>query len=221
MKLNPIKELLAAKTSVAWLCLFEREILFASMIGIVMASLVQRVQAAEEPRSLTEDAAILCRAGGAKWKTDVLKLKVRDGKEVEQLLIIEFAPGAQKDQAKPIHAKAKLALATPPVGIFKVNSSLGDASFRDVRLQERNGIRTMTITRAPDTLARVTEKTQAKLDRYWSVSFPYELKGDQLTLKNVPKDRLVNWGVTEFIAPRRRSHFVLPNRVPKSDLVVL
>ena len=119
---------------------------------------------------------------------------------------MEFAPNKSTDGPNPPHAKAKLSLATPPEGPLKATSSLGTSEFRDVRLTEKDGLRTITITRAIETIPRPDEKTQRILDTYWSVSFTYELADDRLVLKGFPKDA-IDWGVTTFTAPSNEITF--------------
>jgi hypothetical protein len=164
------------------------------------------VEGAEVHQSLLKDAAALASTKGSQWKSEVLKLKMSNGSTIEEMVVMEFAPVAPGDQPNPPHAKVKLSLATSPDGPLKANSSIGDASFRDVRLQETNGRRTITFTRALDTISNPTKKTQQRLDRVWSVSFGYELKNDHLILKGFPKDA-VTWGVTSFVAPENEITF--------------
>jgi hypothetical protein len=98
---------------------------------------------------------------------------------------------------------------TVPKGTFPVqaNSSLGDGSFRNVRLQEKEGFRTMTISSAK-LEADDSQKTQRDIERYkklggyWVITFPYELKNNTLTLKGFPTTNAVGWGVTEFTVPQ-------------------
>jgi hypothetical protein len=104
-------------------------------------------------------------------------------------------------------AKAKLSTASLPQGPFQVKSSLGDGSFRNVRLQEKDGGRTMTFSSAqlergdPQKTQRDIERYK-KLGGYWAITFPYELKSNELTLKGFPITNAVGWGVAEFTVPQ-------------------
>lgn len=88
-----------------------------------------------------------------------------------------------------------------PEGPFSANSSLGDGSFRDVRLQDKDGARTITITRSLESVGRVGKNTQRNLDRS-AISFTYELKDGTLTLKGFPEGPTI-WGVTTFTVLQR------------------
>jgi hypothetical protein len=91
--------------------------------------------------------------------------------------------------------------------IAEASTSFGDGSFRDVLLRETNGVRTITITRAVPANDPKPAKTQRIHDRYYSVSFRYELKNNVLTLKGFPTTKKVDWGVSEFIVPREEIKF--------------
>src|SRR5678815_4548043 len=125
---------------------------------------------AEAQQSLADDAAALSTKGI--WQSEVLKIKLRDGTVTEQRLVIEFGASARAGQSNAPDAKAKLSTVTLPEGSSFANasSSLGDVNFRDVRLRETNGVRTITITRALETIDHPTKKTQRILERFYSVS---------------------------------------------------
>ena len=166
------------------------------------ATILTSIASAEQ--SLAADAAVLTTKPG-KWRSELVKVKVRDGTTQGRLLDIEFRPGARAAQSDAPDAQAKLFISTPTTGIPHVaesSSSLGDGSFRDVRLQESKGVRTITFRRALPANDPKPAKRARIFDRYWSVSFRYELKDNVLTLKGFPTTDKVNWGVTEFIVPK-------------------
>ncbi|HKX62859.1 MAG TPA: hypothetical protein VJS65_13460 [Verrucomicrobiae bacterium] len=159
--------------------------------------------------SLADDAAMLASASG-KWQSDVVKMTVRDGTVNDRILGIEFVSGALTGQSNAPDARAKLFTSSLSKGIPDVaeaSTSLGDGSFRDVRLQESNGVRTITITRTVDPNDPNPAKRQRIYDRFYSVSFRYELKNNVLTLKGFPGTNKVNWGVSEFIVPHEEITF--------------
>jgi len=158
---------------------------------------------AEPSRSLADDATALANQGT--WQSDVLKLKLRDGGSGLRALVIEFAPSAQVGETNAPDAKAKLSTATVPNGpsFAQASSSFGDANFRDVRLRETNGVRTITFTRASD---KTDTKQIRRIRERYSVSFAYELKNNVLTLKGFPTNA-VTWGVSEFTVPNREITF--------------
>jgi hypothetical protein len=165
--------------------------------------------AAAPPQSLAADAATLASAPG-KWQSEVLKITTREGTVYEQILGIEFGPIAHAGQSNAPDAQAKLFTASPTRGIphiAEASTSIGNGSFRDVRLRESNGVRIITITRAVDPEDSHPAKTQRIYDRYWSVSFNYELKNNVLTLKGFPTTNKVNWGVSEFMVPQEEIKF--------------
>ncbi len=192
----------------------------AALLALVAAVITWRIfvahppQRAEAQRTLAGDAAVFASSRG-NWQSDVLKLKMRDGSVVEEILVIEFGPSAHAGQSNGPIAQAKLYLATPTQGIKGVaesSSTLGDGSFRNVRLQEKDGVRSMTIT--SDKLEKGDpKKTQREIERYkklggyWAITFPYELKNNRLTLKSFPTTNKVGWGVTEFIVPQAEITF--------------
>ena len=96
----------------------------------------------------------------------------------------------------------------PAEGPFKVSVSIGNSDFSDVRLTEKDGLRTLKITQALETVDHPTEATGRILNDYRSMSFGYELTADTLTLKSFPADE-VTWGSTGFIAPTRDIVFKL------------
>jgi hypothetical protein len=145
-----------------------------------------------------------------KWQSEVLKITTREGTVYDQILGIEFGPFARAGQSNAPDAQAKLFTSSPTRGIPHVaeaSTSFGNANFRDVRLRESNGVRIITITRAVDPEDPHPAKTQRIYDRYWSVSFPYELKNNVLTLKGFPTTNKVNWGVSEFMVPQGEIKF--------------
>ena len=114
---------------------------------------------------------------------------------------MEFAPLAADKRTETRHAQVKLQLATLPEGPRAENSTLGDDSYRDVRLQEKDGARTITITRSLESVGRVGKNTQRNLDKF-AISFTYELKDGKLTLTGFPEGP-TTWGVTTFTIPQR------------------
>lgn len=159
--------------------------------------------------SLAADAGTLTAPPG-KWQSEVLKITTRDGNVQEQVLVIEFAPVSGIGQSNAPDAQAKLLLSSPLIdfkGIAKASVDLGNANFRDVRLRETNGVRTITITRAVDASERDPAKTQRIYERFYSVSLRYELKNQVLTLKGFPTTNKVSWGVSEFIVPQEEIRF--------------
>jgi hypothetical protein len=167
---------------------------------------------APAPRqSLAADAVMLV-SGSGKWTSEAVKITGRDGAVFDQILGIEFGPGPGAGQSNAPDAQAKLFTSSPTRGIphlAEVNTSLGNGSFRDVRLQESNGVRTITITRAVDANDRNPAKTQRIYNRFWSVSFRYELENNVLKLKGFPTTNKVSWGVSEFIVPTEEITFKL------------
>jgi hypothetical protein len=75
-------------------------------------------------------------------------------------------------------------------GVAEASVATGDGSFRNVRLHEENGVRTMTISSAKLEVDD-PNKTQRELDRYkklggyWVITFPYELRNNILSLKRL------------------------------------
>jgi hypothetical protein len=164
---------------------------------------------AAAPQSLAADAALLA-SGGGKWRSEVVKITGRGGAVHDEMLEIQFIPSASAGQSNAPDAQAKLFTTSPSKGIphlAEASASFGDGSFRDVRLRETNGVRTMTITRAVPGDDRNPAKTQRIYDRFWSVSFRYELKKNVLTLKGFPTTNKVSWGVSEFMVPQAQIKF--------------
>jgi hypothetical protein len=126
-----------------------------------------------------------------------VKTTGRDGPASDRILGIEFAPSARAGQSNAPDAQAKLFTSSPTKGIehlAEVSTSFGDGSFRDVRLREEDGVRTITITRGVDANDRNPAKRQRIYDRFYSVSFRYELKDNVLTLKGFPTTNKMDWG---------------------------
>jgi len=160
-------------------------------------------------QSLAADAAMLTAKPG-KWQSDVLKITVRGGTIHDDILGIEFNPTARSGESNAPDAQAKLFISSPTKGIphiAEASVAFGDGSFRDVRLRESNGVRTITFTRAVDAKDPNPAKRQRIYDRYYSVSFRYELKNGVLTLKDFPTTDKVAWGVFEFIVPKEEITF--------------
>jgi len=189
----------------------------AVLLTLIAVVIFWRVFRARSPQgtavattqSLAADAARLSAPPG-KWQSEVVKIKVRDGTIHDEILEIEFGASASHGQSNAPDAQAKLYTSSLTKGIphiAQASTSFGDANFRDVRLQETNGGRTITITRAVDEQDSHPARTQRIYDRYYSVSFRYELKNNVLTLKGFPTTNKVNWGVSEFIVPRQEITF--------------
>ncbi len=156
---------------------------------------------AELSPSLAADAATLGRQKTT-WRSDVIEIGLKDGSRDQRILVIEFSPFAGETRDDPPHASAKLSLATPSHGVkgATASSSLGDGTYRDVRLQEKDGVRTIRFVRALETVSKPGPKAQERLNKVWSSSFNYELKKDVLVLKGFSNE-LTTWGVVQFIAP--------------------
>ena len=185
--------------------------LLVLMVAVLvwLGARVSQSAAIAAPQSLAADAAVLASAPG-KWQSEVVKLTLRDGKGYDRILGIEFAPASRAGQSNAPDAQAKLYDSSLPQGIkglAEVSISSGNGSFRDVRLRETNGVRTITITRAVPVDDRNPAKTQRIYDRYYSVSFRYELKNKVLTLKGFPTTNKVDWGVSEFVVPQEEVRF--------------
>lgn len=162
-------------------------------------------------QSLAADAAMLATSPG-KWRSKVMKLTVRDGKVQERILEMQFIASSRSGQSNAPDAQAKLFTASRPQGIphlMEGSSSFGDGSFQDVRLRETNGVRTITITRALDPNDPNPARTLRRYERFYSVSFRYELNDDVLTLKGFPTTTNVSWGVSTFIVPTEEIEFKL------------
>jgi hypothetical protein len=176
--------------------------LFLALIPLLLPSLLHGADAAS---SLMQDAKMISTAKGASWKSDVLDLQLANGSHDQRILVMQFAPIAEDDQSDPPNAKVKLALASVPAGPFNASGSLGDGSFRNVHLKEKDGIRTITIIRALETIERPGKNTQRNFERS-ALSFTYELKGDTLTLKGFPTGPTM-WGPTGFTTKVREISF--------------
>jgi len=180
----------------------------ALLLLFVAAVILWRVLSARAPRSsavpatqsLAADAAMLAASPG-KWQSEVVKITTRDGSVNDRILGIEFGPTPRNGETNAPDAQARLSTSSLTAGIphiAEVSSSLGDGRFRDVRLRETNGVRTITFTRAVDEDDRNPAKTQRIYDRFYSASFRYELKNHVLTLKGFITTNKVKWGVSEF-----------------------
>ncbi len=166
----------------------------------VLSPRAPRSAAAPATQSLAADAEMLAASPG-KWQSEVVKITTRDGSVNDRILQIEFGRSERSGQTNAPDAQARLSTSSLTKGIphiAEVSSSLGDGRFRDVRLRETNGVRTITFTRAVDEDDRNPVKTQRIYDRFYSVSFPYELKNNVLTLKGFPTTNKLKWGVSEF-----------------------
>ena len=164
---------------------------------------------AEAPPPLAADAAALVGRQKTTWKSAVIELGLEDGSRAKRILVVEFSPFAGETRDDPPHASAKLSLATPPggvKGIATASSSLGDGSYRDVRLQEKDGARTISFVRALETISKPGPKAQERMKKVWSSTFHYELKKGVLVLKDFSKEG-TTWGVVRFTAPEREITF--------------
>ena len=167
---------------------------------------VQNAAVLNSPEAgLVQDAAALTSATSLTWKSDALELQFRDGSRGQRVLVMEFAPLEAEKWTDRRQAQVKLHLATPPEGLRAENSTLGDDSYRDVRLQENGGVRTITITRSLESVGRVGKNTQRNLDKF-AISFTYVLKDGKLTLTGFPEGP-TTWGVTSFTVPEREIAF--------------
>jgi tRNA A-37 threonylcarbamoyl transferase component Bud32 len=151
--------------------------------------------------TLKQDATKL--AGGKVWQSDLVNLKSRDGVPIpNQRLVMEFA-AANSDKHD---ARVKLALMSSitvsAVLPLSASSTLGDADYRDVRLSEKDGVRTMKIVRSLDTVDRPKARTAAILDKHFSTLVRYELREDRLILLDLPVDRPLDWGDSTFVMPQ-------------------
>jgi len=155
--------------------------------------------------SFAEQAKLLADSAGKQWRSDVLEVKLADDTVGLRILVLEFAP-AGKD--RPDEVKVKLSLATPIEGNAGTSSSsiVSTGGFRDVRLEEKDGARTITITRSIDTVEKPNKNTQRVLDRS-AITFEYELKGDSLTFKGFSKDKPTAWGQLGFTVPNTEITF--------------
>ena len=164
---------------------------------------------AEASPTLTQDAATLSSSNGTSWRSGILDLQFKDGSHAEEILVVEFAPFAGGIRTNPPHASARVSLTAPPKGvkgIVEVSASVGESAPSDVRLQEKDGVRTITFTRAIEAIEHPKPKTQRILDQNYSTSFTYELRGDTLILKGFSKDG-TKWGSLLFTAPEREITF--------------
>jgi hypothetical protein len=166
---------------------------FLALIPLLLPSLLHGADAAS---SLMQDAKMISTAKGASWKSDVLDLQLANGSHDQRILVMQFAPVAEDDQSNPPNVKVKLALASVPTGPFNASGSLGDGSFRNVHFKEKDGVRSITIIRALETIERPGKNTQRNFERS-ALTFTYELEGDTLTLKGFPTGP-TTWGPTGF-----------------------
>jgi hypothetical protein len=159
--------------------------------------------------TLAQDAAMLASTKGKTWKSGVLDLRRANGHQFQSILILEFAPFAG-NRENPPDASVIVSSASPTVkdGPVEVSVGIGDADFKDLRLDEKDGTRRIKITQAIETVDHPTKKTGRILNDYRSMSFDYDLTADTLTLKGFPADE-VTWGSTGFIAPTRDIVFKL------------
>ena len=181
----------------------------AVVIWLVFKARPSQSAATAAPQSLAADAAVLA-STSRKWQSEVVKLTLRDGKGYDRILGMEFTPALRSGQSNAPDAQAKLFTSSPAKGIphiLEASHSLGDGSFQDVRLHETNGVRTITITRAVPGDDPNPAKTQRIHDRFYSVSFRYELKNNVLTLKGFPTTNKATWGVSEFMIPQEEIKF--------------
>jgi hypothetical protein len=179
--------------------------LWKILLGLTTLLIAKPLHGAEAGSSLVQDAKTIATANGASWKSEVLDLQLKDGSHDKRILVMQFAPIAKDDESNPPNVKVKLALATVPSGPFNVNSSLGDGSFQNVHFKEKDGIRTITIVRALETIERPGKNTQRNFERS-ALTFAYELKGETLTLKGFPTGP-TTWGPTGFTTGVREIGF--------------
>ena len=161
----------------------------------------------QEGATLAQQAAQLAATKGKAWKSEVLELRRANGAQYKSILILEFAPFAGFRENPP-DASVKVSGASPAEGPFKVSVGIADPDFRDVRLKEKDGVRTIKITQAIETVDKPTKKTERILNDYRSMSFSYLLTPDTLTLQGFPTDE-ITWGSMGFIAPTRDIVFKL------------
>ena len=162
------------------------------------------LHSAEPPQSLAQDAARLSSGKGTTFESAVLDVQFKNGSHSKQVLVMEFSPLPPDAPANPNppDATVKLLLASPKQGVkgvAEVSVSVG-VSNRDVRLQEKDGVRTITMTRSPATIDHPNAKTERILATFYSCSFGYVLNGDTLTLKGFSKEG-TKWGNLEFTVP--------------------
>lgn len=184
-------------------------VLGAAFVWLVFRARHPQSAALAVPQSLAADAVMLASAPG-KWQSEAVKATLRDGTARDLTLGIEFGPPSRVGQSNAPDAQAKLFTSTPPTNLTPgaiASSSMGDGSFQDVRLREKDGVRTITITRALPENDPNPARTQRRFDRYWSVSFRYELKDNVLTLKGFPTTNKVDWGVSAFTVPKEEIKF--------------
>ena len=182
---------------------------YATLILIALSLLVPgSLCGGETPTALKQDAAMLVSAKGAgidngtTWESDILDLQFEGGARHQGVLVVKFERFSGT-RTNPPHASAVLSIASPTKGvkgIFEISSSSGDAGPDDVRLQEKDGVRSITFTRAIETIERPKPKTRRILDEHFSASFNYELKGDTLVLKGFPK-KTIKWSGYIFTTP--------------------
>jgi hypothetical protein len=163
-----------------------------------------RLQGAEPTQTLAQDAAALVSATGTTWKSDVLDIRFADGSLDKRMLVMKFATVDRTNGNNAPQATVTLLIETPPQGVkgvFEASASFGASDAREVRLQETDGVRTITMRRGPESVggAISKEKREQILNRS-AISFPYQLKGDTLTLQGFPKG-VTKWGSLEFTVP--------------------
>ena len=159
--------------------------------------------------TIEQDAALLAATKGKVWKSGVLDFRRENGHQFKSILTLEFAPFAG-NRKNPPDASVKVLSTSPPVkdGPITLSVGIGDADFKDVRLTEKDGVRTIKITQAIEAVDHPTKKTERVLNDYRSMSFGYVLTADTLTLKGFPTEE-INWGSMGFIAPTRDIVFKL------------
>lgn len=170
----------------------------------VLSSMPSGLEAEEHRQTLKEDAAVLTSKQGATWKSKFIVLKLRDGSQGKRRLVMKFAPTTNPAGNNAPDAKVELWVETEPSGIkglIQVDSSLSTGGYRDVFLRESEGVRTLTIRKAPEKVSgkRSPERLE-KILNLSAISFSYELKGKTLKMSGFPSS-VTKWGSIEFTTP--------------------
>src|SRR5436190_2247055 len=95
----------------------------AALLVLVVTAIVWRVRVGPArnatgaaPQSLAADAALLA-SGQGKWQSEVLKITGRGGTVHDEILEIQFKPGAPAGQSNAPDAQVKLLTTSPTKGI--------------------------------------------------------------------------------------------------------
>lgn len=178
--------------------------LTALAAAAVFSAMPSSLEAAETKPTLNEDAAALTSKQGATWKSKFIVLKFRDGSQGKRRLVMKFAPATNPAGKNAPDANVELWVETEPSGIkglVQVNSSLSTGGYRDVFLRESEGVRRLTIRKAPEKVSgkRSPERLE-KILNLSAISFSYELKGKTLKMRGFPSG-VTKWGSIEFTTP--------------------